>query len=171
MQTNKFRTTNNQRLLKGLFYETSANPESVVYTLKDKDHTVGSVTFPSLYRLYIESEDLTEYGFAVAHLDGWEHWQMLRSCTWFKPYAKRWAEELETKIRARALARLTAEAASSSKNSFLANKFLLERGWVPKGEKSPVGRPSKEAIQKEAESLFQASNDAKSDYERIKDLN
>lgn len=144
----------------------------VVYTLKDSDHTVGDVTYPSLYRLYLEAEDLTEYTFAVAHLDGWEHWQMLKSCSWFKPYAKRWKEELETKVMSRSLARLKAEAASSSKNAFYANKFLIERGWVPKADKSAVGRPSKEAIKREAEAIFSASKEAESDFERIsKDLN
>ena len=144
----------------------------VVYTLKDSDHTVGDVTYPSLYRLYLEAEDLTEYTFAVAHLDGWEHWQMLKSCSWVKPYAKRWKDELETKVMSRSLARLKAEAASSSKNAFYANKFLIERGWVPKADKSAVGRPSKEAIKREAEAIFSASKEAESDFERIsKDLN
>lgn len=168
----KFRTSNNQRLLKGLFYEESDNKDSVVYTLKDRDHTVGEVTYPSLYRLYQETEDLTEYEFAVSHLDGWEHWQMLKSCTWFKPFAKRWREELETKVMSRALARLKAEAASSSKNAFLANKFLIERGWIPKEQKSSVGRPSKDEIKRQAETLFLSASEAKEDFDRItKDLN
>lgn len=167
----KFRTSNNQRLLKGLFFETSDNKDLVVYTLKDWDHTVGDVTYPSLYRLYIEAEDLTEYSFAVSHLDGWEHWQMLKNCTWFKPYARRWKDELETKVMSRALARLKSEALTNSKNAFLANKFLIERGWIPKEDKKPVGRPSKEEIKRQAEHLFLSSNDAKEDYERIKDLN
>jgi hypothetical protein len=167
----KFRTSNNQRLLKGLFFETSDNRDYVVYTLKDRDHTVGEVTYPSLYRLYLETEDLTEYQFAVSYLDSWEHWQMLKSCTWFKPYAKRWKEELETKVMSRALSRLKAEAASSSKNAFLANRFLIERGWVPKEDRKAVGRPSKEEIRRQAEGLFIASSEAKDDYERIKDLN
>jgi len=167
-----FRNSSNQRLTKGLFFEEAEDKSGVVYTLKDRDHTVGEVTYPSLYRLYMETEDLTEYQFDVSHLDGWEHWQMIKACSWFKPYAKRWKEELETKIMSRALAVLKAEASSSSKNAFYANKFLIERGWIPKGEKSPVGRPTKDAIRKEADALFQNSEEAKSDFERIsKDLN
>lgn len=169
---NKFRNSSNQRLTKSLFFEESEDKSLVVYTLKDSDHTVGEVTYPSLYRLYMETEDLTEYDFAVSHLDGWEHWQMLKACSWFKPYAKRWKEELETKVMSRSLARLKAEASSSSKNAFYANRFLIERGWIPKGEKSPVGRPTKEAIRKEADALFTASKEAESDLARIsKDLN
>jgi hypothetical protein len=120
----------------------------------------------------MEADDLTEYQFAVANLDGWEHWQMLSSTSWFKPYAKRWREELEVRARSRSLLRLRAVAASSAKEAYLANKFLIERGWVPKEEKSSVGRPSKDAIKKEAEALFQSSKEAESDLARIsKDLN
>lgn len=170
--TNPFRSASNQRLLKALFYEESDNPELVVYTLKDKDHQVGSSLYPSLYRLYMETDDPTEWTFATTYLDGWEHWQMLCSCTWFKPFHKRWREELEVRTRALSLSRIRAEAASSSKNAYLANKLLLDKGWVPKEEKSPVGRPTKEAIKREADQLFQASNDAQSDFDRItKDLN
>lgn len=167
-----FRNSSNQRLTKSLFFEESEDKSLVVYTLKDKDHTVDGVVYPSLYRLFLETEDPTEYQFAVSYLDGWDHWQMLKACTWFKPHYDRWVQELEAKIISRSLARLKAEAASSSKNAFYANKFLIDRGWIPKGEKSPVGRPTKEAIRKQADSLFQASKEAESDFERIsKDLN
>lgn len=169
---NRFRNSSNQRLTKSLFFEESEDRSLVVYTLKDQDHTVDGVVYPSLYRLFMQAEDLLEYEFAVSNLDGWEHWQMLKSCSWFKPYYKRWKEELETKVMSRSLARLKAEAASSSKNAYLANKFLIERGWVPKEEKKPVGRPTKERIKQEADALFQSSQEAISDLERIsKDLN
>jgi len=167
----KFRSVNNQRILKGLFFETSLNRDSVVYTLKDRDHTVDGKTYPSLYRLFLEADDLLEYNFAITHLDGWEHWQMLKACNWFKPYYKRWKDELETKTLSLSLYRLRAEAASSSKNAFLANRFLIERGWVPKEEKKAVGRPSKDEIKRQAENLFLASEDVNSDLARIKDLN
>lgn len=166
-----FRNSSNQRLTKSLFFEESEDRSLVVYTLKDSDHTVDGVTYPSLYRLFMEADDLTEYSFAVSHLDGWEHWQMLCNSNWFRPYAKRWREELEVRARSRSLLRLRAEAASSSKNAYLANKFLIERGWVSKEDKSAVGRPSKEAIKKEADLLFQSSKEAESDLARIKDLN
>jgi hypothetical protein len=170
--TNPFRSVSNQRLLKGLFYEESDNQQSVVYTLKDRDHPVGDKTFPSLYRLYMETDDLTEWDFATKYLDGWEHWQMLCNCTWFQPFVARWRQELEVRARSRSLLRLRAVASSSAKEAYLANKFLIERGWVPKDEKSSVGRPTKEAIKREAEQLFQNSKEAETDLARItKELN
>lgn len=148
----KFRNSTNGRYLKGLFFETTlADKSSVVYSLKDWDHE----GFPSLYRLYMEMEDLTEYEFSNTYLDGWEHWEMLTSAEWFKPYAERWRKELSLKIKARALRGLRAEAESSSKNAFAANKFLVDRGWVEKEDGKPHGRgrPSKEDVKKAADEM------------------
>lgn len=171
----KFRNAANGRYLKGLFYETTgADKASVSYTLKDWDHVVGDVTYPSLYRLYLSTEDLTEYEFANLHLDGWEHWEMLTSSTWFKPYVERWRKELSLKIKARALNRLKSEASSSSKNAFLANKFLIEKGWVDKDStgKNSRGRPSKDEVKAAANEIALVERRLEEDFERLqKDLN
>lgn len=162
--TNKFRNATNSRYLKGLFYETTdADKSTVVYTLKDVDHQ----GFPSLYQIYMEVGDPTEYLFATATLDGWEHWEMLTNCTWFKPYVDRWRRELELKIRSDALIRIREEAKNrASANSYAANKFLLEKGWAPK-ETGSRGRPKKEDVRKEAEVIALADKRIKNDYERI----
>lgn len=163
----KFRNAANSRYLKGLFFEmTNADKSSVSYTLKDWDHTVDGVVYPSLYRLYLETEDLTEYEFANTYLDGWEHWEMLTNCAWFRPYAERWRKELSLKIKARALNRLKAEAASSSKNAFLANKYLVEKGWVEK-DTHQRGRPSKDEVQKAAHAQAEAASRLEEDFQRL----
>ena len=161
----KFRNSTNGRYLKGLFFEqTLADKSSVVYTLKDWDHE----GFPSLYRLYMEMEDLTEYEFANKYLDGWEHWEMLNACEWFKPYVERWRKELTLKVQARALKALRAEAQSSSKNSFVANKFLVDRGWVDKSEKSHGrGRPSKDEVKKAADAIALHDKRLEEDLQRL----
>lgn len=145
-----------------------SDKSNVSYTLKDWDHTIDDVTYPSLYRLYLEMEDLTEYNFAHTHLDGWEHWEMLCRCTWFIPFVERWRKELTLKIQARALTRLKAEASSSSKNAFLANKYLVDKGWVDKTEsKSSRGRPSKDDIKKAADSIAASNSRLDEDYSRL----
>ena len=162
----KFRNSTNGRYLKGLFYEqTLADKSSVVYTLKDWDH----LSFPSLYRLYMEMEDLTEYEFANKYLDGWEHWEMLCQCEWFKPYVERWRKELSLKIQAQALRAMRAEAMSSSKNAFAANKFLVDRGWVDKSsEKSHGrGRPSKDEVKKAADAIALSDKRLEEDMQRL----
>jgi predicted transcriptional regulator len=169
----KFRNAANGRYLKGLFYETTgADKSSVSYSLKDWDHSVDGTVYPSLYRLYLELEDLTEYTFANTYLDGWEHWEMLSACNWFRPYAERWRKELSLKVKAVSLNRLKAEAASSSKNAFLANRYLIDKGWVEKDSKAyGRGRPSKDEVKAAAEEIAVTERRLDADYERLKDLN
>lgn len=156
---NKFKTVTGLYLLGKLFLEQAYHDtERVLYTLKDEDHR----GYPSLYRLYMEMEDLTEYEFANKHLDGWKHWEMLSSALWFRPFIVRWRKELELKLKARALREIMEEAASGGKHAFQANKYLIEKGWVEKPE-GKRGRPSKNEILQEALS----PSDVSEDLERI----
>jgi hypothetical protein len=151
------------RLTKALFYETTLEDKSsVVYTLKNEDHK----GFTSLYRLYMEMSDPTEYRFATSCLADWEHWTQLCECTWFESYRDRWRQELNLKITSEALARILTEAGSDRREAFSANKYLLEKGWVPK-DKDPVGRPSKEAIRRKANEIVFDNSRLIGDAERI----
>lgn len=160
-----FRIHTGQRLTRGLFFETQlADKSSVVYTLKDRDH----LGYPSLYRLYMEADDPTEYTFALAHLDGWDHWQMLCDCTWFRPYVSAWRKELEVRAKAQALLSIRAIAKDkTSKEHYQASKFMVSSGWVEKTKGRGAGRPSKDDIRKEANRIAQTSKDIDDDFERI----
>ena len=161
----KFKNEQGVHFTKGLFYEqTPMDKSSVVYTLKDQAHE----GFPSLYLLFMEAEDLTEWEFANDYLGGWAHWKQLCNCMWFKPYIERWREELELKVRGQALRRIKAEAKSNSRNAYTANKFLVDAGWRPKEEnKNTKGRPTKDQVQREARKMAQTETDFNSDFERI----
>lgn len=152
-------------LLGGMFFEqTMADKRQVIYTLKDRDH----LGYPSLYRLYMEEDDPTEYHFATRHLDGWAHWERLVECTWFIPYLERWRRELEVRFRARALLNIRAVAGNpDSKEAYQANKFLVGQGWKEGGPRRRPGQPSKEEIKTEATRLAQISQNLASDFERI----
>ena len=163
---NKFRNpVNNSRYTKALFYETTlADKSTVLYTLKEIDHE----GYPSLYRLYMESNDPTEYRFATTHLESWEHWTMLCECPWFKEYIEKWRKELEVRMKSEALARIMLESRLGKKESFACNKYLLERGWEPKeGQGKQRGRPSKEEIKKAAQEALNVSQRLSKDFERI----
>lgn len=146
--SNKFRNIQGTRRYGSLFYEKClADKSTAVFTLKDHDYK----GYPSLYRLYMESEDPTEYEFAINNLDGWEHWEILCQAEWFQPFVSRWRRELEVKIRSRALANIVLEAADpKSRNTYNANKMLLEKGWLDRNTK---GRPTKDDISKAAKDL------------------
>lgn len=143
---NKFKP-NGIWLTRGLFLETSyMDQSSVLFTLKDEDDSVRNL--PSLYKLYMACEDLTEYDFATTHLGGWDHWQQIVTSAFFKPYITKWRKEMEIKIKSQALKALREEAASGGKSSFAANKFLVEKGWIerPEGKR---GRPTKDEIKQD----------------------
>jgi len=161
----KFTNESGTRYTRSLFYETTlADKASVVYTLKDQDHK----GFKSLYRAYMDTQDLTEYQFATAYLADWQHWVILCELDWFKPYVTRWRQELELSLKAEALQRIIQEARSDRRESMSANKYLLEKGWEPKPTtKDSVGRPSKEAIRAKAEEMFQDTKRINSDLNRL----
>lgn len=146
-EASKFRDTRNTRRTMSLFWE--YNKEDCLYTLSDKDRG----TIPSLRRLYMEMEDLTEYQFATTYFESWDHWRMLIDSKWFLKHLLKWRTELELKIKAKALAYLVGEA---KKGSFAANKFIATKGWIQKEtEPSRRGRPSKDEIDRLAqEELF-----------------
>lgn len=159
----KYTNESGTRLTKALFYETTlADKSQVVYTLKNEDHK----GYPSLYRLYMATYDPTEYTFATSYLQDWEHWLQLCECSWFKDYVQRWRQELSLKIASTALTRIIAEAGSDRREAFSANKYLLEKGWVPK-DKDSVGRPSKEAIRRKAHEILQDNSRISDDIVRL----
>lgn len=156
-----FRNSIGKLFTRGLFYEEASQEDttSIIYTLKDRDHK----GYPSLYRLYIEIADPTEYRFAVSCLDGWDHWVELSSAGWFQPYVSRWRDELDIKLRSEALSAVISVSKNSGHNAhFQANRYLLEGGWKPEDKKR--GRPSKAEIKQEllrrATSLQELEEDA-----------
>ena len=123
-------------------------------------------------RLYLECNDPTEYTFAVTYLESWDHWQQLCACNWFKVYLTRWREELEVAMKSRALANIMREAKDKmSKNSFAANKFIVEKGWEPKdGQSKGRGRPSKDEITAAAYDLAETNKQINDDMARLTKL-
>lgn len=160
----KFRNSSNARLMKQLFFEHcyGQDVKAAVYTLKDWDHE----GYPSLYLLYMAKGDLTEYQFAEEYLDGYDHWERLCKCDWFKPVVERWRKELLLRIQGQALKRIQEVAQTENhKSAYEANKFLLGGSWL-KSEHSR-GRPSKDEVKAEAQRQVQAEKELQEDAERI----
>jgi hypothetical protein len=151
-------------LLKGLFYEeVLADKSSVVYTLKDEDHE----GFPSLYRLYMETGDPTEYRFVKSYMSSLEHWERLCACEWFQPYIERWRRELELKLKSQALAKIMATSKAGGRDAFTASRFLVEKGWEPKEGQTKRGRPSKEEIAKATQEHLSTNQRLRDDAKRL----
>lgn len=93
--------------------------------------------------------DVTEYEFGTTYFQSYQHWLDISSSTWFLPYLNRWRYELELKLKVRAFKEILHEANSGGKNAFAANKWLVDRGWIPQ-ESRGRGRPSKAEINQAA---------------------
>lgn len=153
----EFKNSNGVWLLRELFFETATNKDNVLYTLKSED--LGDI--PSLYRLYMESDDVTEYDFAIEHLGGWAHWKLLAAASFFQPYITEWRDELEIRARSRALAKVIATAAGDSKDAFAAQKFVANKEW-DKNKPPARGRPSNAQVKA-------AANDMAAEQKRLSD--
>lgn len=153
-------------LLNALFFETTMSDRPHCrFSLKDYDNN----GYPSLYRLYMECNDPTEYIFATTHLGGWAHWERLCECDWFQPYVLRWRKELELRFRAHALKNIQDIANSDAKDKLTANKILLT--YERKGEAKGRGRPSKAEIHQEARRMAEITTNLADDYRRITEVN
>lgn len=161
---NIFRNPMGRRYLRALFFEEVGEDKStVVYTLKREDH----LGYPSLYRLYLETADPTEYRFARAHLDGWSHWKELSEADWFAPYITEWRHELEVRLRSEALATIVAVAKDeTNSNSYHANKYLLEGPWKAVQKKN-VGRPARGTTHSEIIAQAGLKREIDEDAERL----
>jgi hypothetical protein len=161
---NPFRDNMGHRLFQMLFWELSKNKAMALYTLKDFDHEGCK----SLYRLYMAEMDPTEYRFATKYFDSYDHWIAISKKQWMSPFIARWREELDIKLRSEALNRIVTESKSGSKSSFMANKFLLEKGWAAKDKK---GRPSKDQVLSAAKELAKDNEVTNEDYLRVVENN
>jgi hypothetical protein len=160
----RFKTEQGLWLSRALFFETTlADKSTCLFTLKD--HTHEGLT--SLYEMYMSLGDLTEYEFANKYLGGWSHWMHLCKCKWFEEYRDRWREELRLHYSAAALRTVVDVARdTTNKASMQACRYLLEGGYLPKKD-AAKGRPTKEAIKKQAEILHQEEIEVQETAERI----
>jgi hypothetical protein len=165
VSNSKFKNSNGVLLQKELFWETAVTKENALYTLKDRDHLVRDTLYPSLYRLYMEENDPTEYLFAMKYLDGWAHWLLISQSSFFKEYISRWREELELRFRALGLRNIQTMSMSGGREAFQASKYLVDGNYLPK--KNTKGRPSKQAIADAAQQIAEEDKQLKDDFARL----
>lgn len=157
---------------------TKANPnamEDALYTLRPNDYhssTTGK-TYPSLYRAYLEMEDVTEFEFAEKYFESYEHFERLLDSKFFKEFIEKCRRHLELKLKARALRNIQILAEDDQcKDHMQANKYLIDKGYdstkEDKGTKKTklTQKQIKEAQKIELENMDDQSR-IEQDYERI----
>lgn len=148
----KFKNSNNVYYTKMLFIDWGGPTDIALYTTQEEDRFVDGKHYPSVYRLFLSCGDPTGYKFANEYLGSWHHYELLMKATWFREIVDKAIAELEVRIKSEALVGVIKESKDkASKSAFQAQKFLLEKGWVPKD--STVGRPTKAKIAEEANKI------------------
>lgn len=142
MDQTKFKNTQGMFFLNALFIEKAQTEETALYSLKDADVWRGTSCYPSIRRLYQEMNDPTEYSFATKYFQSFEHWNLLCQCPWFKPILQEMRLSLQASLKSLAWGKIIQIAKSSDKDSFTANRYLLEALQKAKGSVK-----SKKAIQ------------------------
>jgi hypothetical protein len=151
-------------MTQALFLELGYNEKYAMFTLKEQDHIWNGKTYPSLKRLYLETEDPTEYEFATKYLLSWNHWKRIVDNKVIGRYIAEWRDELEVKLRSRAV-RDIQRLCESESGSYQAAKYLADRGW----DKRPAGRPSKEEQEKRMAIAHHIETEFENDVARMDD--
>jgi hypothetical protein len=154
-----------------IFVEKHNDPAKVRYTwgaeaVVCRLGTGGEATYPSLYKLYMEMEDVTEWEFAMAYIGSWETWQNIVNAKWFQPIITRWRKELELKLKARHLKQIKELAEGTGKDKLTANKYLLDKGYTFE-DQPKRGRPSKTEIQEKVNQIAEFEKETQEDLQRI----
>lgn len=143
-----------------LFLEPKYDVDIAVYTMKDSDHVYKGKTYPSIKRLYLEMEDVTEYEFANQYFLGWNHWLRMLDNKLIREQIDTWRDELEIKLRARAIKAMIKQA---DDGNYQASKWLADRQWITRA----AGRPSKAEIEGEKSKITRINDEFTADIIRL----
>src|SRR5690606_35166214 len=127
-----FRDSMGKLITQPLLLETRDNLDYAIYTTGYEDHLYTApdgrlILYPSLYKIYMQIADITEYEFATKCFESWHHFQRVRENNLFTNMFNSWQDELEVKLRSDAIRCMRAHA-KTDKGAASA-KWLAERGW------------------------------------------
>jgi len=142
---NKFKDKMHRWRTLSLFKETAPYPQDNVL-----------FRFADARQIYVECGDPTGYTFATEHLGGWKHWLALRNSSRIEEEICKWEEELEVKLRSRAVQNMI--KLSDGDKGYQANKFLVDGGWIKKGAGRPTNAAKRKAIKQHIEEYDELSS-------------
>lgn len=154
-----FKGNGNKWLTEGLFLETAQQEDHCIYSLQPWDKEKNGKFYPSIHKLFVEMEDVSEWMFANKYFDGYQHWLLIKEKPWFKEYYTKMVDELQAKLQHKAVKEMLTQVAEG-KASQATLTYLANKGYI---EKAAVGKPKRRKPENKAK-LY----DIKSDLERIK---
>jgi len=135
------------------------NLKIALYTYQPFDKEVEGKVYPSLRRLYLETEDPTGYTLAIEYLDGWEHLQRLKASV-LRELWPVWEDEMEIRLKSKGLKTIVEKAAGGHADCA---KFLTTKGW----DKRIAGAPSKEERERQLKIDDSVAAEVKADAKRV----
>lgn len=141
------------------------------FTLQTWDVTYQGREYRSLHKLYVDSNDPSEYTFANTYFYNFAHWELVKSHPAIRPHYDVMRKELEAKLSTKAIQAMIAQVMSGTATQatlkFLANKEYIDAPTSrPASTSNARGRPSKLAS---VSSLTPSNSDDdhQSDLERM----
>lgn len=159
----KMKAVKGQYLTQSLFVEIGYDYDTAIYSLKDEDMVHEGKTYPSIKRLYLEAEDVTEYIFATKYFINWEHWERICKNGLLAPHVQRWREDLARYLEAIGIQEVI--NAATTDNNFQAAKWLAEKGWTK--EQRKAGRPSKTEVDRHIKEAQNQQDEYAEDFEKV----
>lgn len=153
-ERDKWRGFGNKFLTEGLFLEHHNDVDAVLYTTSTSDKRYKGRFIPSLHKLYVELEDVSEWNFANLYFANYEHWLLVKAKPFFKEYYAAMVEELNAKLRGKAIKQMLDQLAAGEASQATL-KYLADNDYIPKAS---VGRPKKKKQEDKAK-LSIISND------------
>ena len=159
-----YRSENNQRYTKQLFFETWRELP-IELRLGEPPFTLnlqkeGLVCFREEY---INDADPTGYKTSTRLLGDFAYWKHLLKAGWFRAALESWNEELDAKFKAEALDKIREISRGDDAKALAAAKFIANQEYK-KGAGPKRGRPSKEEVEgrltQEVEDLKNLEEDA-----------
>ena len=142
---------------------------ALIFTNKNEDIVVDGKTYFSLYKLYMRYDDPTEYQFATEVLGGWEHWKAFQKTPQLAKRLVKWREETSVRTMYNSVQNIITQSNDVEKPSFQANKFLVDKGWIPKAPTKGAGRPSKKVIAQNLKEINKVKSILKNDVAMMAD--
>jgi hypothetical protein len=159
-----FRDTNGAYLTQSLFLEVGYKTDFAVYTFHDEDKEYKGKIFKSLRKLYLETEDPTEYVFANTYLYGWDHWQRIVNNAVLMEHIQKWREELEVRLRSKGVMSVLSQAGTN----FTAAKWVTDGLW--KRGASNGRKPNAAEKRREERISRRVTADTAGDIERVTNI-